>query len=704
MRDAGERGDDAIGTEPAALPLGARLGRFRIERRLGWSGARHVYAAGDPGRNEKVAIKLGQAHRGLHGGTDSDEMALTLLRREADVLRHLDCAGIPRVKELNEHPPYLVFEMIDAVDLERALSMRAHAFTASDIAALCAELAEILTAIHIRGFLHGDIKPSNILLRGGGSPMLIDFGSARRLVAPDAEDRNGWSMTPGYAPPEFRRADAAIGPWSDVYSLGAVAYRIVTDRPPVPAESRLHGAAMPPAIELAGPSCPTALSAAIDWALELDPAARPFSAEEWRHAVRGAMAAGADAETPTLRIRRRLRPDSGSAGPAAEESRPRPRRWTRTSRAAAALAAIALAASAFLTGRDLYRLYENRVKQDWIVDAGGHGDERSIAAALARARDGAIIRIRPGVYQESLLIARPVELRGVAENGQQPTIAPASGPCITVTAAGRISNLLLRGANGAGGDEAPCIEIAAGKTAIENARVSAASGAGVLVRNGAELILVDSAVTESGGAGMLVAGGAKATVSGGAIRDSGRSGLIVRGGADLHLAGTHVTGAREAGLLVAEGAAAHLENAAIGESGASAVEISGGAHGTIVDSTVGRAAQAGIFVSDAGKAVIERTQIANNGFSGVIVAGGEVSLDAAVLEANSEHGVLILELASGTVANSRIVGNRGYGIAIQRGGTGELTSNVVERNQDPQVFDARRSDPTPPDRRRGGAS
>lgn len=692
-RDLGRAASDIA---PSDLAEGTRLGRFRIERVLDWSGTARVYAARDAGTNEAVAIKLGQPRRGPDGRFDSDEAVLARLRREAEMLRHLDCAGVPRVRELSERPPYLVLEMIDGLDLERALSTRERALAASDIATLCADLADILTAVHARGFLHGDVKPSNILLRPSGSPLLVDFESARRLVGPEAEDGDDGSATPGYAPPEFHRADVAIGPWSDVYALGAVAYRALVGRPPMPAEARLRGASMASAAEAAGPSCPPALSAVIDWALELDPAARPFSAEEWRCAIRRAVGASADADARTLRIRRRLRPDVGAPGPA-DKPGSSARRSARAWKVAAGVAVLA-SAGALLAGPDLYARYENHVKQAWMVDAGGHGDATTIAAILARARDGATIQIRPGLYQESLVVARPVELRGLAEDGRQPTIAPAAGSCITVTAtAARISNLLLRGAGDA---DTPCVDIASGQADIENTRIAAASGTGVLVRNGAALHLVDSAIQGSGGAGVLLAGGAKAVLSGGEIRDSGLSGVIARSGADLRLTGTRVIGAREAGLLLAEGAAAHVDDATIDQSGTSAIEIGSGARATIAGGALAHAAQAGIFVADSGKIAVERTQIVGNGFSGLVVAGGgEARLEAAVLEENREHGALLLDLANGTIINSRISGNGGHGIAVQRGATGEMTGNVVERNQEPQVYDARRTDAKPPDRR-----
>ncbi len=664
---------------------------------LSRTGARRVYAATEIGSGAPIAIKLGWPRRMADGRLESAEEVLARLRREADVLRQLDGAGVPHVVDLSEEPPYLVLERIDGADLEHTLSARA--FSGTEIATLCAALAEILIAVHARGFLHGDVKPANVILRKTGAPVLVDFGSARALVAQGGCDADEWSLTPGYAPPEFQFANGAIGPWSDIYSLGAIAYHLIAGRPPVSAEARLRGAPMPSAGEAAGPSVSDELAALADWALELDPAARPFAAEEWRQALRQ-ITDDRPEDADTVRARRRSRPDL-RAVQAPGNSVAATRRF-RARTAALGFAALAVVASTPLIGRDLYALYESRTKQDWVVDASGQGDETTIAAALNRARDGATIHIRPGTYQESLTISRPVQLVGIAEDGQQPVLASAGGPCVTLAAVARISQLTLRAGSAPDRKDAACLDVLAGPAAIEGVRIFAASGGGVLVRNGAELRIVDTSVN---GGGVVVTASARMTMSGGEILDAGRSGIIARGGAALDLSGTKISGSGEAGLLLAEGAAARVAAAAISQSGTSGVEIRSGASAMITDSVIARARQAGIYILDAGSAEIDRTQVAGSGLSGLIVAAsGEVKVDDSVFAENREHGVLLLELTSGRIANNQMVGNGGHGVAIERGAAVELVNNVAERNREPQTLDTRRSDGGVADRRRGGAS
>ena len=100
--------------------------------------------------------------------------------------------------------------------------------------------------VHDRATLHRDLKPNNIILRDNGTPVLIDFGAAR-----DFASRHSRSITaiaaPGYSPPEQYGAGGEQGPWTDLYALGAIAYRAVTGATPVDSLRRLRKDPLVPA-------------------------------------------------------------------------------------------------------------------------------------------------------------------------------------------------------------------------------------------------------------------------------------------------------------------------------------------------------------------------------------------------------------------------------------------------------------------------
>jgi serine/threonine protein kinase len=90
--------------------------------------------------------------------------------------------------------------------------------------------------MHRAGFLHRDIKPGNIYMRADGSPVLLDFGSARRLENDDGQEQALTAVvTPGFAPAEQYHRHGKQGPWTDLYALAGVMYWMVTGKLPVEA-------------------------------------------------------------------------------------------------------------------------------------------------------------------------------------------------------------------------------------------------------------------------------------------------------------------------------------------------------------------------------------------------------------------------------------------------------------------------------------
>src|SRR6185295_1799944 len=125
-----------------------------------------------------------------------------------------------------------------------------------------------------------DIKPANIVIRRDGTPVLIDFGSARQAVTRQSRGLTA-IVTEGYAPYEQYETDSNQGPWSDIYALGAVLYHCVTGRRPpespkrIAAHLRKQPDPMVPAKQAAAGSYGESLLEAIDCALQIEEARRP---------------------------------------------------------------------------------------------------------------------------------------------------------------------------------------------------------------------------------------------------------------------------------------------------------------------------------------------------------------------------------------------------------------------------------------------
>ena len=133
-----------------------------------------------------------------------------------------------------------------------------------------------LRETHANKLLHLDLKPANIYLRSDGSPILLDFGAARQAVGLDAP-MLAPMYTPGFAPPDLYVKGLALGPWSDIYSLGAAMYACMTGAPPQAADARKLDDKLGAQFDkLAGAYSPE-LIAMVRACLALDPMARPQS-------------------------------------------------------------------------------------------------------------------------------------------------------------------------------------------------------------------------------------------------------------------------------------------------------------------------------------------------------------------------------------------------------------------------------------------
>ncbi|HWT29342.1 MAG TPA: serine/threonine protein kinase, partial [Methylophilaceae bacterium] len=129
---------------------------------------------------------------------------------------------------------------------------------------------------HTQKLLHLDIKPANIYIRIDGSPVLLDFGSARQTLS-ETESKLPPSYTPGFASPEQYYDRSLLGPWSDIYSVGATMYACLVRAAPVAADQRLKKDTLVPATKLGKEVYSNNLLELIDRCMALDHMQRPQS-------------------------------------------------------------------------------------------------------------------------------------------------------------------------------------------------------------------------------------------------------------------------------------------------------------------------------------------------------------------------------------------------------------------------------------------
>ncbi|MEX1074308.1 MAG: protein kinase, partial [Burkholderiales bacterium] len=149
-----------------------------------------------------------------------------------------------------------------------------------------ASLLNGLREVHSNKLLHLDIKPGNVYLRGDGTPLLIDFGAARTMLAGEAPVLPPM-YTPGFASPEHHADRSKLGPWSDIYSVGATLYACLAAEAPPPAEERMEKDRIVSARRAGGGKFTRELLDTVDWCLRLDHLERPQSVFALQKALTG---------------------------------------------------------------------------------------------------------------------------------------------------------------------------------------------------------------------------------------------------------------------------------------------------------------------------------------------------------------------------------------------------------------------------------
>ena len=204
-----------------------RLGRFHVLRCIGRGGMGTVFQATDGATGGVVALKLLE---------DASEQALMRLKREFRALCNLSHPHLVTMYELQveRELPFFTMELIRGPALSQLLGASA-SLSVSFVSRCLAQLTEALCTLHREGILHGDIKPSNILVRRGGRLVVVDFGVARALKDATSGVRSG---TPAYLAPERQRGEAFAEP-ADWYAVGAV-LRQLLERVRTPEDQAAH--------------------------------------------------------------------------------------------------------------------------------------------------------------------------------------------------------------------------------------------------------------------------------------------------------------------------------------------------------------------------------------------------------------------------------------------------------------------------------
>lgn len=283
---------------PPALPIGTRLDRYRITKVLGGGGFSIVYLAADAESDQTVIIKEYIPSRLASRREDQSVVPKTeddagrfsrgrlLFFQEASALATLKHPNIVNVLSFfrANGTVYMVMEYQEGKNLQAYLTARRGNLSEKFLRTVFPPLLDGLALIHSQDLLHLDIKPGNIHIRPGGQPLLLDFGAVHGFPQ-SRQSQPGQIISPGFSPIEQYDANGYVGPWTDIYAIGATMRACIEGRPPPSAKERHERDTLKSARAAFRKRYSDGLLRAIDWAMEVDPLLRPQTVADFGQAL-----------------------------------------------------------------------------------------------------------------------------------------------------------------------------------------------------------------------------------------------------------------------------------------------------------------------------------------------------------------------------------------------------------------------------------
>lgn len=279
------------------LPIGHQLQDYEIRKVLSAGGFSFVYIARDA-EQKTVAIKeylptsLALRTEGAHIEISPEAIGnfrhgLKCFFEEGRALANIDHKNIVRVLNFfrANDTVYMVMHYERGKSLQDYILSQAEPVSENFVRRVFSELLNGLREVHTQKLLHLDIKPANIYIRLDGSPVLLDFGSARQTLS-EVQPKLPPSYTPGFASPEQYSNRDSLGPWSDIYSIGATMYACLVRAAPMAADQRMKNDLLVPAEKLGKEVYSKNLLTIIDRCMSLDHMQRPQSVFSLQKALR----------------------------------------------------------------------------------------------------------------------------------------------------------------------------------------------------------------------------------------------------------------------------------------------------------------------------------------------------------------------------------------------------------------------------------
>ena len=280
--------------KPSPLPPDTVIGGYRIVRKVAAGGFGLVYLALDP-EGKQVAVKeylpsslATRAPGELMPQVQTEKLSLYRLGlksffeegRSLAQISHPSVVSVMNFFRENE-TVYMVMNYLEGASLQDFIVTardlkQSKVFRESTIRSLFDEILRGLRIVHQHKMLHLDIKPANIFITDDNKSVLIDFGAAREVLSKEGNFIRPM-YTPGFAAPEMYKRDAAMGPWTDIYAIGACMYACMQGYPPNEAPQRQEKDRIAIALSRLRGVYSDNLVEVVEWCMSLNALSRPQS-------------------------------------------------------------------------------------------------------------------------------------------------------------------------------------------------------------------------------------------------------------------------------------------------------------------------------------------------------------------------------------------------------------------------------------------
>jgi serine/threonine protein kinase len=280
--------------KPAPLPAGTVVGGYQVIKKLAAGGFGVVYLAEDEERRlvalkEYLPASLAERSAGeLIPRVRPEKQPLYRLGlksffEEGRALAQISHASVVSVLNFfrENETVYMVMNYLQGDTLQDFIVTardlkRDKVFRESTIRSLFDEILRGLRIVHQHKMLHLDIKPANIFITNENKAVLLDFGAAREVLSKEGNFIRPM-YTPGFAAPEMYRRDGSLGPWTDIYAIGACIYACMQGYPPNDAPQRIDKDRLPMSLSRMRSVYSDNLIEVTEWCMSLDPLSRPQS-------------------------------------------------------------------------------------------------------------------------------------------------------------------------------------------------------------------------------------------------------------------------------------------------------------------------------------------------------------------------------------------------------------------------------------------